>query len=58
MFEGAASATNVPFTSGISATTTAPSAATQTAAAGLSVEKPAYGAVGAVALFGLAVAAL
>jgi transforming growth factor-beta-induced protein len=58
MFTGAAAASNVPFTSGISATTTAPSATTQTAAARLAIDKPVVGVVGAAALFGMVVAGL
>ncbi len=48
-FAGVSSASNVPFTSGISATITAPSASTATAAAHGGM---ASGAVGMVALFG------
>jgi len=48
-FAGVSSVSNVPFTSGISATTTAPSASTSTAAAYGSM---ASGAVGMAALFG------
>lgn len=48
-FAGVSSASNVPFTSGISATTTAPSASTMTAAAYGGMPS---GAVGMAALFG------
>ncbi|PMD22431.1 Fasciclin-domain-containing protein [Hyaloscypha hepaticicola] len=48
-FAGVSSASNVPFTSGISATTTAPSASTMTAAAFGGMPS---GAVGMAALFG------
>jgi hypothetical protein len=48
-FAGVGSASNVPFTSGISATTTAPSASTMTAAAFGGMPS---GAVGMAALFG------
>lgn len=55
-FENAAAASNVPFTSGVIATTTAPSASTRTSNAGYALENPIKGAVGAAALFGLVAA--
>ncbi|KAH8687423.1 FAS1 domain-containing protein [Tricladium varicosporioides] len=54
VFAGVSSATSVPFTSGISVTTTAPSASTKTAAAGR-VEGQ-IGAVGVAALLGVVAA--
>lgn len=55
-FENAAAASNVPFTSGIVATTTAPSASTKTANAARGLENPIKGAIGAAALFGFVAA--
>ncbi|CZR52632.1 related to TGF beta induced protein ig-h3 precursor [Phialocephala subalpina] len=51
-FAGASSASTVPFTSGISATTTAPSASTMTAGA-----EKAYGTMGVAAMIGMGVIA-
>ncbi|KAF8854510.1 Fasciclin-domain-containing protein [Acephala macrosclerotiorum] len=51
-FAGASSASSVPFTSGISATTTAPSASTMTAGA-----ERAYGTIGVAALMGMGIIA-
>jgi transforming growth factor-beta-induced protein len=57
-FAGVSSATNVPFTSGIVATTTAPSASTSTAGANSGIQSGVVGMVGAAALFGMVAAGL
>jgi transforming growth factor-beta-induced protein len=57
-FADVSSATNVPFTSGIVATTTAPSASTSTAGANTAAHSGVVGMVGAAALFGMVAAGL
>ena len=57
-FADVSSATNVPFTSGIVATTTAPSASTSTAGANAAAHSGVVGMVGAAALFGMVAAGL
>jgi hypothetical protein len=56
-FAGAAAVSNVPFTSGIVASTTAASASTSKAGAGRALESG-VGVAGVAALFGMAGAAL